>query len=369
MTRIGVFSGDVGGANEVVGVGLELEDLGHEVDWRVSPENDPNGAIAKAGIVFDKFDIKYSRELPTALDRFELIVIGTSATATELQIAGTEFANVRGIPCIHVEDFPGCANYPNVRKTCSPDVLCVVDEASKRIALNVRPNLDVRVCGKPSYSEGVGQLLRPQEKCDSLRKKVRYELGFTDDTLVIVASLGVTAHDLVPYLEAISNLGDIHGRPTVLLSRIHPKTPEHVKAAASEVLAHSKMKIVDSSAFNLAQVVIGTDIFVCTWGSTEQFCATLAGVVPLINLEGEKGLVQRNELGYRNGVPPIVESSAGWGFDSTTELVELIENASGDLKNVKELLKKTSKSFESWVAPGATQRIVDVCLEMLPKKK
>ncbi len=370
MAKIGVFAGDGGGGNEVVGVGIELAKVGHEIDWRVSPENDSNGVIAKAGTVaFDKNGIKYSRQFPRAHDCFDLIIIGTSATATALQIAGTKFANSHGIPCVHVEDFPGCGNYRKVHETCSPDVMCVVDEESKKIAHNVRPSLDVRVCGKPSYATDVGPMLRPLENCLAVRKEVRDKLGFTHETLVITASLGVTIDTLVPQLEIIAGLGEINGHPTVLLSRIHPKCPEYVKKAAQDVLLDSNTKVVDSSLFGLARVVIASDIFVCTWGSTEQFCASLANVVPLLDLGDEKELEKRKELGYLNGVPPLVKACAGWGFQTTKEMSELIGNTAQDISGAKELIKKTSTNFESWITQGATGRIVDVCLEMLGKNK
>ncbi len=370
MAKIGVFAGDGGGGNEVVGIGIELAKVGHEIDWRVSPENDLNGVIAKAGTVaFDKNGINYSRQLPTVDDNFDLIIIGTSATATALQVAGTEFANAHRIPCVHVEDFPGCGNYLKVRETCSPDVMCVVDEESKKIAHNVRPSLDVRVCGKPSYAKDVGPMLRPIENCLAVRQEVRDRLGFSDETLVVTVSLGITIDTLVPQLEVIAGLGDISGRQTVLLSRIHPKCPEYVKKAAQDVLLDSNTKVVDSSSFGLVRVVIASDIFVCTWGSTEQFCASLANVVPLLDLGDEKEFEKRKELGYLNGVPPLVHACAGWGFHTTTEMAELIRNTARDLSVAKELIKKTSTNFESWITQGATGRIVDVCLDILGKNK
>ena len=355
--RIIIGAGDIGGCKEVEPAVRILIEKGIEIEWRVDPSTN-----ARAGTnVLVKRGIAYSTAFPQASDSTDLVLVGTSATAMDMQIALSRFAREKEIPCIHVEDFPGTAHYPKVR-VAPPTTLCVVDEVAAEIARHARPEIpDIRTVGKPSYAEEVGPFL---DSKDNVWEEVRKLLGLERTDFVIAYSSGGTAETVMPHILVLADLGDVAGRRTVLLDRLHPKLPDGAKVEARKILADGKTRVVDSSAEkSLERVALAADIVVCTWGSTVQFAAALAGVPPVLTLfpDDQKA---REEIGYVDGVPPLIRSEAGFGASSALELKELLFQIASQPK-YRLQVRQNGRKFDSWVKPGAAERIAAVVMEKL----
>lgn len=353
MARIMIVGGDRGGMKEVVSAGQALANEGHQIDWRVDPHK-----YARAGLVLGERNISYNQAFPIIKDpRPDIVLVGTSAVATNMQVVATHFAHECGIPCVWVEDFPGCANEQIVRGV-SPDMLCVIDDCSREIAENVRPGLRVAVVGKPSYSEEVGPLLKRET---DVRREIRGALGLDDRFVVMYA--GGQAEETVAHLEVLTDL-ELTSR-TVLVPRLHPTLPDWAREKSGKMLERSNLLIADSSTIkSLERVAIASDVVVCTWGGTVQFCSTLAGVPTVLTLFPDDRS-RRSELGYVDGEPPLLRANAGLGAESPKDLRTILCRIASDPQGTFASLLEGAERFVPWVASGATERIVGVCKEFL----
>lgn len=355
MARIMVVGGDRGGVKEVVSVGQALANEGHTVDWRVDPHK-----YARAGLVLDARGIVFSRAFPTLKDpRPDIILVGTSGAATNMQVVATYFAHDYGIPCVWVEDFPGAAHEQALRAV-SPDALCVTDGGSREIAESVRSGLRVEVVGKPSYFEEVGPLLKRQQE---VRREVRDILAWNDDLLVVMYC-GGQAEETIAHLEVLTQI-EIPCQ-AVLVPRLHPTLPDWAQEKSEKMLEMSKFSIADTSSIkSLEQLTFASDAVVCTWGSTIQFCSALAGVPTALTLFPDDRL-RRLELGYVDGQPPLLRAQAGLGAENPEVLRKILLEIVSDPHKAAASFREGAKQFASWVTPGATERIVEVCKEFFP---
>ena len=220
MKKILVVFGDIGSAKEMVPVLKVLEERGIKVSYVADPKGKAaTDVLGKAGI---PYETKEPADSDTRdLDAYDLILVGTSATANSFQVAWTKYAREKNIPVLWIEDLYGTGSRKN-SQIVSPDTMLVVDEVAKQIAKTVRPNLDVRVVGKPTFGA-----LPDEVGAVSIRNKVREKLGLTEsEFLVTVGFGGDPAERALTQLPQIISALEAYEDSLTVAWRFHPKHPQ-----------------------------------------------------------------------------------------------------------------------------------------------
>jgi len=354
--------GDMGGGKEVK---LAIDALQRmmpdvQVKWIVDPS-----PRAQAGVkVLDPAGIKSERRMPSADDQADLLVYGASATVFEAQVEWAKWAKSRDIPVIGVNDF-----YSTINQHPAPsDVITALDEQDAAIIRSVRTDVEVVVVGKPSF-QSVRSLLARK---DEIRVEVRSKLNIADDEFMILVSPGSEVEIFSAHLDAVRQVAEkLQGKKVVFVPRTHPKllALEEGKQCAEQKIAElsANTRVIADSADvvkDLAQMVLASDLMVCTWGSTDQFSAALAGI-PVVLFLFPDNLAERQALGYINGVPPLIRANAGWEARTPGQLVEQVDKIISDLASVKEFVGAGAVAFQPLIRVGAAERIAQVIADKL----
>lgn len=318
--RIIAVVGDMGGAEELIPVVGELEKSGHHrAQWVVCPSPQ-----AKAGDKLGKANIPFERRLPQSQDAdADLILIGTSATAAEAQIAFTEFVCYDDTPVVWFEDLYGTGSTDKVRGV-SPDLMLTIDSIAAGIAKRVRPELQVIPVGKPSFTALAPKI---QEKL-VIRQKLIESCGLAPDPFVVTCVLG--SKGLTEHIDALKGLpSEINGRLTTLVLRLHPKLPEaDRKAALDSALEASHLRITIAPNIPTDEAVIAADVSLNGPGSTEQYKSVLAGVPACVLMFPDTDRLRKelSEKGYLNGKTPLVYAGAGIEITNSGELLNVLKD-------------------------------------------
>lgn len=354
--------GDIGPAKEGVMALRVLESRGHAVryfvDW--SPQ-------AKAGTdILTKLGIAYETRQPKADDRPDLIFIGASAgTAIAAQNDWTRFGQelVAGkprCPVLWLEDIYGAAERREA--VSSPNVLCVCDDLAKRIALAVRPLLDVRVCGKPTFSGKVSGVV--QNKA-AIRARLRTSLNISDDEfLLIYWSGGQYPTRVEAHLKALERVSSAAARSVVMAIRFHPKLSEREKERFSKTVERFSARRVDTALLDPDEAITAADVNLCEFGSNTSYVSALCALPTVITTFPECRALLQN-IGYPNGITPLAFANAGWEANSAEELIALLERIASDKDTAHRYVEEGARAFASLLAPGAPERIALVAEECM----
>mgnify|MGYP001594517066 FL=1 len=250
--------------------------------------------------------------------------------------------------------------------------MCVLDEQDAAITRVARPGVEVAICGKPSFVQDIGPLLTRKNE---IRAEVRGRLGIADDEIMVLVLPGSEVESFSAHLEAVRQLTRLLGKKLVFVSRAHPKLlkleegkrcVEQEVAELSVNAAQGVRVIADSVQVekNLAQVVLASDLMLCTWGSTDQFTAALAGI-PVILFLFPDDLAKRKATGYIDGQPPLIRANAGWGAETPEQLLEQVNRVLSDPASAKEFVRTGALAFQPLIQSGAAERIAQVIADKL----
>lgn len=366
--------GDIGGARELKLAIDALRAMKPEIGvrWFV----DPSPRAASGTNVLDPVGIKYERRMPSADDRADLLVYGASATAYEAQLTWTKWAKILNIPVIGVNDFYGTINLPQVQSE-SPDIATALDEQDADITHAARPGVRTVVCGKPSFVQDIGPLIARKNE---IRAEVRSRLGIADDEFMVLVSPGSEVESFSAHLDAVRQLTKLLDKKLVFVPRAHPKLlkleegkrcVEQEVAKLSVNTAQGARVIADSVQMekSLARTVLASDLMLCTWGSTDQFTAALAGI-PVILFLFPDDTEKRRQAGYIDGLhlkgqPPFIGAFAGWCAETPEQLVERVDWILSNPASAREFVEAGAQVFQSLIRPGAAERIAQVIADKL----
>lgn len=355
--------GDMGGGKEVKFAVDALQRMMPDVlvKWFVDPS-----PRAQAGVkVLDPAGVQYERRLPTTEDRADLLLYGASATAFEAQVEWAKWAIKRSVPVIGVNDFYSTIN----RHPAPSNVITALDEQDAAITRSVRTDAEVIVVGKPSFAQSVRPLLARK---DEIRAEVRSKLGIMDDEFMVLVSPGSEVETFSAHLGAVKQVAESQqGKKLVFVPRTHPKllALEEGKRCSEQKVAElsANAKVIADSADvvkDLAQVVLASDLMLCTWGSTDQFTAALASI-PVILFLLPDDLAKRQAAGYLDGVPPLIRANAGWGAETPEQLVKQVDRIISDPASAKKFVEIRAVAFQPLIRPGAAERIAQVIADKL----
>ncbi|OHA39264.1 MAG: hypothetical protein A3G03_00400 [Candidatus Taylorbacteria bacterium RIFCSPLOWO2_12_FULL_44_15c] len=356
-------AGDIGGAKETK---LAIDALQRmmpdvQVKWFVDPS-----PRAQAGEkVLNPVGISYERRMPSADDRADLLVYGASATAFEAQVEWAKWAGSQNIPAIGVNDF-----YSTINRHPAPStVITALDEQDAAITRSVRTDVEVVVVGKPSFAQSVRPLIARKNE---IRAEVRSKLDIMDNEFMILVSPGSEVEIFSAHLEAVRQTAEkLQSRKVVFVPRAHPKLlalaegKQCAEQKVAELSANAKV-IADSADVvkDLAQVVLASDLMLCTWGSTDQFTAALAGIPVVLFLFPDES-AKRKTTGYIDGVPPLIRAHAGWGAATPKQLTEQVDDVLFDPVSARKSVETGAVAFQPLIRPGAAERIAQVIADRL----
>lgn len=357
----GVF-GDIGGANEGIPALEEVVKRGVPIRYFVSPED-----RAKAGDVLKKRNLPYEQRLPEPHDNPKVIVIGTSATAAQGQIEWTQFGKEKGIPVIWVEDLWGTGERKRTRGV-SPDVMCTLDsEIATQIVRSVRPDIRVEAVGKHTFE----MLAKYRENPKEMVQKVRKELmGRLEERAIMVTywSGGESAERVEEHLKSLKWLDRLTNQAVVFAPRFHPKLPAEAKEHLRKLAFGSNKMVADSTDFNPEETTIASDINIGDWGTTNMYVSAIFGIPAVMCLfpdsPPQSSKQERIDIGYPQGIPPLVAANAGWSAESGAGLNDALFLIMNALHMAKERVNKNGGVFVKLVDnPGAAKRTADIVME------
>lgn len=349
MGEIAVVVGDIGSAKEIVPAVKVLEARGIKVRWFAD-------SAGKAKIdVLEKQGVAYEMVIPDGY-KPSVIVVGTSATAAVLKVEFTKYGRENGIPVLWVEDLYGTGERQNSLGV-SPDVMLVIDDIAAQIAKTVRPGLDVRVVGKPTFGK-----LPTEDEAKDVRNKIRESVGLNDSKFLLTVSFGGDPAEralaqLPEIVRAIQR--DLSGAVTVAW-RFHPKHPkvDELWKMATE----SGIKFVDARKLDIFELILASNCVVADWGNTDPYKGLLYGV-PTITMLFPDDYERREGAGYPNGVPPIIASAKHWGARTPEDLTVLIYRVKqGEEAAWRYTRNERAKPFLALKQLGAEKNIADEIL-------
>lgn len=353
MSIVYAVVGDIGAAKEMY-AGIMALPPEVEVRWFVDP-----AVNAKAGTEFLaklKNPVLYEIRGPEAGDKPDLIVIGTSVTSCNGQIAWTKWGFGR-YPVVWVEDLWGTGEYPSVL-CVRPDEMLVVDEMAARIARGVRFGLKTTIVGKPTF----GTIPNASRQV-KIRRHVRKQFLIEKDEFLLTIQFGgdLPERTLTQLPEIV---GLLRSLSVVVAFRFDPKHPwkEKLWAAACE----SGLDIIDARALDLSELNIASNMIIADWGNTHAYKALLCGTPTATLLFPKHCVVGSNKVfddyvhrvnrGFPGGVPPIV-TSLSWGAESPEELMRLIGYVIRNEADAKTETIERALQFRHLATPGAAERM------------
>ncbi len=322
-----------------------------------------SGPQAQAGRILDKYNIPYEVRGPNVTDDPRVVLVACSTKAIDAQLVWTAWAQQRraiGGPVIRViwyDDLFVNAIRPDVMGA-EPDEVLVISSLEEEIVRRRRPNTKITVVGKslhiPSESER-------QEKRAVLRAK--YQLK-ADDFLVAFGFAGEPADHVVAQTEETLKERSRFHPETIFVFRFHPAHPHKKELAAR--MAAGGLRSIDMNAEPLLDVYMASDVVVAGYGSTDAYRTVLMGI-PTITMLFPDDLEYRKQIGYVDGIPPIIagHSHTLWGVNSILDLPDMLEYTRQMPNRVRELTQERAFGFLDLCTPDAAERIAAAVIKYL----
>lgn len=346
--KIYIVVGDTGSAKELVPAARELTKRGAKVSWFA----DRSGKAASE--VLAKEQIEFSHRGPEPGDRPDRILVGTSASAVDLQIAWTKFGKKKCVTVLWLEDLWGTGEREVARET-DPDVMLVVDRAAADIAHAVRPNMSFAVVGKPTF-EKLGSYI---PHAGDIRKSIRTMLGVDNtDVLVSYWSEGERPERVEEHLAQLRHLMGMAVGDFVLATRIHPKIPDERRKRLWEYAISGAVRAVDARKEIQEELIIASDVVVSDWGGTAGYIAVLLGIPTIVTLFPDDK-EWREGAGYPQGVPPLVATHAADGARDPEELFGQLALIASDRVVAKRRTLTFCEPFLPLLKTGSARRIAE----------
>ncbi len=364
MKSVYAIYGDIGGAKEVLPAMQVLAERGTQVNHFVY------GDRARAGTdVLEAAGIPYETRTPVPSDRPSVIVVGTSATAVEGQIAWTRFGEENNIPVIWVEDLWGTGESQKTRDV-SPDIMCVVDDIAARIAKGVRSHIQTEVVGKPSFGALANKLHDVEQIRATTRAQIAARLGIKDfdGHIVTFGSGGEVPARAFAHVEALCDHGGLDAvtnKEVIFVPRLHPKLPEKDKRELRILAQAVGSYVVAAHDLDMDFITVASDVNLGEWGSTSMYTSAIFGIPPVMCMFPDDR-ERRLAAGYPNGEPPLLLAGAGYGPTDAVQLHDVLNQILCDpLKQYHEMTFQKGAVFRSLLEPGAEERIADVVMRSL----
>lgn len=360
--RVAVVVGDIGGTVELIPGVQELQRRGVSVQWIVDP----------GGKGFTKLDAEnipwIERDALLHIAEYDLILVGTSATAVKEQIEWTRAGRAIGWPVLWYEDLWGTGERPATRSV-DPDVMLVVDEVAGRIARNVRPNVRIEVVGKPTF-EYLHDM--DQQKIAELRREYRQKMevrsqedgGVFDEFSLVYWGGGELDR-------VVSHMAELHdvavGNGFLLAPRLHPKMPARAAMWRCLRCMFYELALFDAhgEAWTEPGLNCAADAVLGEFGSTQTYGAALVGTKPIIALWPDNKQ-KRLDCGFIDGDPPLIAEGIGVGVESKEDFASVIPDVIfvGDDERNK-TFRRAREVFGQAIQPGAAGRIADAVMKYL----
>lgn len=310
-----VVVGDAGAAIDLVPPLLKLQKQGVQLLGHVDPS-----PLARAGRVLNQHGISYDRRGPCGYDLRggspPRVLVGTSTKAIGLQVEWTAWANETGVPVWWFDDLFVNSCRRDVMHVRPDRVLCVAT-LGKSIVERLRPEVSAVVVGKPSFGT-----LPSEDEVKAIRARVRARYGLEDSDFLATFWFAGEPQDRAPaQLEQIMSHRSLFRPDTIFAFRFHPAHPR-----AEEMWQRSAvcgLKMIDARTENLLELYIASDAVAADYVSTDPYKLLPLGV-PVVTMLFPDDLAYRQELGYPEGVPPIIMGHEGWGADSVSWLVRTL---------------------------------------------
>jgi len=360
--KVYFVSGDLGGYGDAMPVIKKLQELGTQILFFADPAGESQKKLDKAGIAYETRD-------PNESDHPDLILIGVSATAFNLQVAWTKFGREKGIPVFWVEDMYATSARPPVRESLAgtePNVIFAIDEIAASLAGKAYPGAEILACGKTSF-EGLGVL---REKKEEIRSAVRSKAKIgQDDFLVTFWSGGTSLERVRAQVKTIISSAAEVLDDVIIAPRFHPKLArfgENVLAELwSETIEMSKgappVSLVDLRNETPENIILASSITIGDWGGNESLRSIVLGTPAIVTLFPDDDVNVRLGMGYKDGIPPLVQTGAAPGPKNQKDLEDNFYDVflrDGNPEAEKQFLEKVSP-FLTLGEPGATQKIVE----------
>ncbi|HBE89995.1 MAG: hypothetical protein A3G57_00805 [Candidatus Andersenbacteria bacterium RIFCSPLOWO2_12_FULL_45_8] len=352
-----VVGGDAATAAEGIPIVDELRKRGHSVRWIMDQEGEGRKILEKRQLEYELYDDATPR------DKFDLILVLTSATAVRAQHVWTCYGRVCAKPVVWYEDFPGTAHVEAVR-SLQPDTLMVINEAAADIARQIRPLVPIHVVGKPSF-ESRADMTGP---VTSLRMQARGTLGVDEhDFVVVYWSGGETIERVEKQLAALRDVRLGMAR-MVLAPRIHPKLDRWGAGTQARLIEYARTGKAETFSWHSTEadtVNAAADVMVCDAGCTEAMMGALMGI-PTIITRFPDDYARLTARGLPGGVPMVVTCGAVLSAESGPQLVYLLSILAGiwqEYDSWEKLLTQCflqSRPLVSLLEPGAAVRIAKV---------
>lgn len=354
--RVAVVVGDIGGAVELVPAVKELHDRGIEVEWIVDP-------LGQGWVVLDREAIAYGVAGATGYEvgqvfGYDLVLVGTSATAVQAQIEWTRRAQTGAIPVLWYEDLWGTGERPVVHGV-TPDVMLVVDQVAGQIAQRARPALATVVVGKPTFEE-LSAFDEP--RIFETRQRLRRQAGVSDDVFLLVYWGAGDPARVTIHLSVLRELPRVGSRPVTLAPRLHPKMPGHREAW--QLVFEGPAAMINLPAVPALELNCAADAVFGEFGGTQTYAAALVGTLPIIAMWPDNR-EKRLACGFPDGDPPLIDQAIGAGAESPRGLVAVLEAvAAGDVCR-SDIFRRGREIFCEAIRPGAAGRIAETVVRFL----
>lgn len=312
--------GDIGSAQELVLWAKLLQENYPDLDVRWIADGAEN---AKGHTVLAKHNIPTimtsSNEVLTAyLDheikedtsRSTLFLIGTSATARDVQLFVTRYANEKRtkgfvIRTAWLEDFYGCSCYDSPPSDdpslYTPDEFFTIDTTAWMILRNrFKLHRRITVIGKPTLQ----QTLSVTD--NQILTKTKDALSLCNYDLITYWSGGdserISAHlDALQSLEpGLKEMRSLRGHRYKIIYRLHPKAQTSFQS--EPFIFNEQFSTNDVPSDILARA---STLNICEWDGTTSLLSVTNGV-PVLALMFPDDRARRIALHYPGGLPPLV---------------------------------------------------------------
>lgn len=352
-----VVVGDLGGLNAVLPTVEKLQwHLPHlRIQWIVDCH-----PLALAAGELKKLGIEYEVRDPRDDEETDFILAGTSATAAGAQVKWTRWAQGKGVPVVWQRDWYGTGERTSVLEV-TPDLMLELDEVSAAMALKKRPGLRYKIVGSEKY----GKVPAPED-IFTIRHRVREMLHVGPLDFLVTCGFGGDPVFRAPFqLGRILESKIFHAGSVMLAWRFHPKHPNAAQLAEAAYGEKDVLMVSESAGVSLEQLYYASDLVVADWGGTDSLSAVLAGI-PIATMLFPDDTKVREDVGYPDGVPPILLGDPQWGVRSTGELGRMLTMV---MENHQEALQRTlaqrATVFESLREPGAANHSAQAILAEL----
>jgi len=351
--NIAVVVGDIGGANELMPVVDRLKGGNHLIAWFVDEKGKARSVLQQAAIPISSCDPGKDA------GRFDVIVVGTSATAVDAQIEWTRAGLEKKVPVVWYEDLWGAAG--KVVKEVSPNHLLVVDGLAAEIARRVRPDLKCTDVGKPTFAR-LGEFTA--ERVAEVRHQLRSELRVPSGAFLLVYWSGGDETRVREHLEMLAAVKEEVGRTTPEMDfrcapRLHPKLAgrDGFWGGAGTSLGRSLIDARDNDPLFLNAAA---DIVLGEFGGTQTYTAAAMGVLPLIALSPFNE-DDRRQCGYLKGVPPLMSKDIAVGVHNAYDVSEQVRRVAA-MTTRNGFRRKATEMLSQAMKPGADERIAEAIL-------